>query len=459
MKRTRRCEFDDNAQTGKESSPKRMETDVWLLVLPGVPALASECILGQAGLKSTIGVCTIWRRVMLSKLNFRLAQTLESWIRGTVDDELQWFSQTCALLHRLHSNGAISSTQIRERYPELVKKADHFANTVFCPKELRKPATEFCPWSFYVSEQDPVPSFGADGSLSRLRVALETGISPSVLHTVLRKLAQFPRGYSGDEEDPDVAIYRQNAAHLLGDLILHEYPVELLYEVFTRLGGLSLARCSPDSGYFHSSAVPSPAYVRAVSAAYLPALHEFLLEALECARRAGRWGQPHQDLLRADVISLQRDMYGHRTAKLAFKLLDFKDMLRHSWCSMQYFELYRLGLGRPRIRRDELMFINAKFDIAMSPHWFMLSMFSHCPDPVSAVKTVIGDDPTGFRARIVRRRAAEAWNDKPSELAWLDQVLEIAGYAKPVWQREIEDAKLELPAYYTELARKAGMSS
>lgn len=463
MKRTRRREFTESAQADKESAPKRIEVDVWMLVLPGIPPHAAEQILVEAGLNSVIGVCTAWRRAMLPMLNFRLARTLESWIRGTVDDGLPWGSKICALVHRLLSNGAISLDQIRAQLAgRLSNKSPYFITAFFMSPELRKPSTVFCPWGLYSSDQEIDPFDLDTEGLYRLRAALESGMSPSALHTVLMRL---PANTPEDPTDPTgtkFATYRRILGQIIGDLFLHEYPVALLRAVVRKFKNSSEAfyLCSHGTGYAYPVAVSSPAYVLAVATPtpLLSSIPEFLLGALEAARTYGRWGKPHQELLKADLLVLPANVsyFLRRTGKIAFKQLDFADMLRHSWCSIQSFDHCRIRsqVGCIRLRRDELLYINANFETAMSPPWFMAEVFHDFPDPVSAVRTIIGEDPTGLRAEFIRSRVAQYWSGLPSKIVWTFELLELAGYGKPMRQPKNETGAIELPVYYTELASK-----
>ena len=89
----------------------------------------------------------------------------------------------------------------------------------------------------------------------------------------------------------------------------------------------------------------------------------------------------------------------------------------------------------------------------------MAEVFHDFPDPVSAVRTIIGEDPTGLRAEFIRSRVAQYWSGLPSKIVWTFELLELAGYGKPMRQPKNETGAIELPAYYTELASKAGVSS
>lgn len=468
MKRIRRCEFGENVQSDKESSSKRVEIDLWLLVLPGLPSLASELILAEAGLCPAIGVCTVWRRVLLHKLNFRLAQTLESWLRGTADEELPWFSKTCALVHRLLSNGAISLDLVRaELAGRLIKKSHYFAHTYLAPPELREPVGSSWTWSFYLADHELGPSDVHITELNRLRVALESGMSPSALHVVLMRLPARTTEDPDDHEGKKIERHRLILGQLVADLFLHEYPVDLLRSIVDRLrnGRNAMSYCAMGTGYVYPVAVPSVAYVRAVEAA-LPQLMRksaLLLDALEAAHRHRRWGQPHQDLLKEDVIAIPVDVPSilRRTGKLAFKHLAFEDMLRHSWCSVRSFDSARVKAraGHLDLRKEELLYINANFEGAMSHPWCMAALFVDFSDPVSVARTVIGDDPTGLRAEFARVRMAQKWSFEPKRVVRVFEVLELAGYGKPLRQPKGERGAIALPDYYTELAIKAGMSS
>lgn len=468
MKRTRRREFGENVPVDKESSAKRVEVDLWLLVLPGLPSLAAELILTEAGLIPAISVCTVWRRVLLHKLNFRLAQTLESWLHGTSDEELPWFSRAFALVHRLLSNGAISLDLVREKLAvRLIKKSHYFAYTYLAPPELREPVLLSWTWSFNLPDRELGPSEFHLAELTRLRVALESGTSPSALHTVLMRLPARPPEDPGDHEGTKFERYQLMLGQLTADLFLHEYPVVLLGAVVDRLrnGRSAMLNSYSGTGYVYPKAVPSAAYIRAVETV-LPRLilkFEFLFGILEAAHSHERWGQPHQDLLREDVIALPLVTPGilRRTGKLAFKHLAFEDMLRHSWCSMQSFDSSRVKAraGHRNLRKEELLYINANFENAMAPPWCLASFFADFSDPVSVARTVIGADPTGLRAEFVRVRMAQDWSFEPAQVVWIFEVLELAGYGKPLRQPKEERRAIELPEYYTELARKAGMSS